>query len=402
MLTGTKPKDQKLQLDDVIFIPPRLKTITINGAIKRPGIYELKHNEDFKDFLGIIGGLKNTAYLDRCQVDRIVPFENREKMEMDRIYVDINLNKIIDGEEEFALLDGDRINIFSITDMRQNVVEIYGAVSRPGQYDLGDSLKISELINKADGLIGDAYLERADIIRIKSDLSEQLIKISLKSALDGNLNNDLQLKGSDKVQIYSKMDMISKKYVSIIGHVQNPGQYTLQDNLTLYDLIFKAGGFFDEDFKKQAYLERAELIRINDKRAKKLIPFNLDLVLNNESIADMILKSGDVVRIYSAEEIEGNMRYVKISGHVKAPGMYELYSENMRFSDLVFKAGGFDDLIFKSQTLLSRADIYRYEKNRINKKIINLNLGVILDDENNEQNIFLMPGDEIKIYSKSF
>ena len=60
---------------------------------------------------------------------------------MDRIYVDINLNKIIDGEEEFALLDGDRIKIFSITDMRQNVVEIYGAVSRPGQYDLGDSFE---------------------------------------------------------------------------------------------------------------------------------------------------------------------------------------------------------------------------------------------------------------------
>ena len=400
LLTGTKPKDQKLQLDDVIFIPPRLKTIAINGAVKRPGIYELKQNENFENFLGIIGGLKNTAYLDRCQVDRVIPFENREETDIDRMYVDINLNRIINGEEEFALLDGDRINIFSITDMRQNVVEIYGAVTRPGRYDLGDSLKISELINKADGLLGDAYLERADVIRTKPDLSIELIKVNLKSALKGDLKNDLQLKGSDKVQVYGKMDMISTKYVSIIGHVQNPGQYTLQDNLTLYDLIFKAGGFLDQDFKNQAHLDRAELIRMNDGLSKKIIPFNLDLVLSNKSIADTILKSGDVVRIYSAQEIEGNIQYVTISGHVKVPGRYELYSENMRFSDLVFKAGGFEDLIFKSQTMLSRADIYRYEKNRINKKIIKVNLGAILEDEQHEENIFLMPEDEIKIYSK--
>ena len=76
----------------------------------------------------------------------------------------------------------------------------------------GIPLKISELINKADGLIGDAYLERAsNIIRIKPDLSEQLIRVNLKSALDGNLKNDLQLKGSDKVQVYGKMDMVQQK-----------------------------------------------------------------------------------------------------------------------------------------------------------------------------------------------
>ena len=78
LLTGKKPEDQKLQHDDVIFIPQRLKTISIQGAVKRPGIYELKNDETLSDLFEIGGGLKNTAYLDRAQIDRIVPFEERK------------------------------------------------------------------------------------------------------------------------------------------------------------------------------------------------------------------------------------------------------------------------------------------------------------------------------------
>ena len=79
LLTGKKPKDQKLQLDDVIYIPNRLKTVTIKGEINRPGIYELKSDESLKDLLKMAGGLKITAYLDRAQIDRIVPLKNGMK-----------------------------------------------------------------------------------------------------------------------------------------------------------------------------------------------------------------------------------------------------------------------------------------------------------------------------------
>ena len=102
------------------------------------------------------GDLKMTAYLGRSQIDRIVPF-GEEKLGMDRMYVDVNLENIIKAENNFELIDGDCIQIFSILDARQNVVELTGAVAH-GIYHLGDSLKIKDLINKADGLLGDAYL----------------------------------------------------------------------------------------------------------------------------------------------------------------------------------------------------------------------------------------------------
>ena len=158
LLTGKRPKDEKLQLDDVIYIPRRLKTISIEGAINRSAIYELKPQESLIDLIEMAGDLKMTAYLGRSQIDRIVPFGEREKLGMDRMYVDVNLENIIKAENNFELIDGDRIQIFSILDARQNVVELTGAVTRPGIYHLGDSLKIKDLINKADGLLGDAYL----------------------------------------------------------------------------------------------------------------------------------------------------------------------------------------------------------------------------------------------------
>ena len=223
MLTGKKPEDQKLQLDDVIFIPRRQKTVRIEGEINRSGIYELKRDESLADFISIAGDLKITAYLDRAQIDRIVPFEDRENLGMDRMYTDVNLEKILKSEDAFPLQDGDRIQIFSVLENRQNVVDLQGSVTRPGSYDLGNSLKLSELINKADGILGDAYLDRLDIVRMKPDFSEELIKLNLGEALNKNPDHDIDLQGLDRVRIYGITEMVPRTYVAILGHVKRPG-----------------------------------------------------------------------------------------------------------------------------------------------------------------------------------
>ena len=402
LLSGQKPNDQKLQLDDVIFIPRRLKTVSIEGEINRSGIYELKPKESLADLIAMAGDLKVTAYLDRAQIDRIVPFENRKELGMDRMYIDVNLEQVQKAEDEFLLQDGDHIQVFSVNDLRQNIVELRGAVARPGRYDLGESLKLSELIKKADGLLGDSYLERVDIVRIKPDLTEELIKLNLGQALEGDLKNDINLQGLDKVQIYGMAEMAPKTYVAIKGHVKRPGLYPLQLNMTLYDLIFKAGGFLDEKYKKLTYLKRAELVRIKvNNNEKEIIPFNLGEVLENQGIANTILRADDEVQIYSINEIEGAKRYVTISGHVKRPGRYELYEDNMSIHDLLFKAGGFDDPIYLSKTFLPRADLIRFDNDRITKSIIPFNLNSVLSDKNNKQNIILLPGDQVRVYPES-
>jgi len=401
LLTGKQPNDIKLQLDDVIFIPKRLKTISINGEVNRPGIYELEYGETLKDIIQISGDLKITADLDRAQIDRIVPFEKRSEMGIDRMITDINLQELMKSNIDFELQDGDQIQIFSVLDTRQNIVNLIGAVTRPGSYDIGDSLRLSDLINKADGLLGDAYLDRVDIVRTNPDLTEELIKLDYKKVIEGNTDNDILLNGLDNVRVYSISEMVKKSYVSINGHVKRPGQFILQKNMSLYDLIFKAGGFLDEEFKNDTYLERAELVRnATDQDEKEIIAFSLDEVINNKGLASEALRAKDAVRIYSIKEVKGEKKYVSIKGHVKKPGKYELYEDNMTIYDLLFKTSGFDDNEFKSATFLERADLIRISSNGVNKTIIPFNLGEVLDHRNDKSNFKLFSGDEIRIYSK--
>ena len=402
MLTGKKPKDLKLQLDDVIFIPRRLKTVTILGEVNREGIYELKSEENLSDLINLAGNLKITAYLKRAQIDRVVPFEDRNKVGMDRMYVDVNLEEIFNSNKDFSINDGDRIKIFSVLDTRQNVVSVNGAITRPGSYDLGNSLKLSELIVNAGGLMGDAYKERVDIVRIKSDFTEQLIKLNLGKALKKDLENDIILKGLDRVRIYSMTEMIPRDFVSISGKVKEPGRYVLQENMNLYDLIFKAGGFKDEKFKKATFLDRADLTRTskNDNK-KEIISFDLGLVLEKKGLANLKLRGDDEIFIYSIQDIKGETRYVGISGFVKKPGRYELFEENMRVYDLLFKAGGLDDPMHRSKTFLNRADLIRFEDDRVTQSIIPINLNEIMEDNTSKQNILLQPGDNLRVYSES-
>ena len=401
LLTGKKPRDEKLQLDDVIFIPKRLKTVTIEGQINRSGIYELKDRETLKDLLSIAGGLKASAYLDRAQIDRIIPFDERLELGMDRMIVDVNLKDILNSKSKFLVNDGDQIRIFSILEQRQNTVTISGAISRPGTYDLGKGLKLSDLVEKADGLLGDAYKERVDVVRTNPDYTESLIKLDLGKALEFEGEENINLQGSDFIRIYGMTEMIPKYYVSIKGHVLRPGRYPLQKGMTLYDLIFKAGGFIDEEFKNKTYLDRAELVRkIKNSDDKEIIPFDLGEVLDKKGLANLELKVDDFVEIYSLADMVGGERWVYISGHVKRPGRYELFEDNMTIYDLLFKSGGFEDPLFRSQTYLNRADLVRYDKDRITQSLIPFSIDAIMDDKNNEQNITLMHGDEIKVYSE--
>ena len=119
--------------------------------------------------------------------------------------------------------------------------------------------------------------------RIKPDFNELLIKLNLSRAIDGDPDNDIYLNGMDRVRVYAMSEMVQKSFVSITGHVKQPGKYLLQDKMTVYDLIFKAGGYLDDNFKKDSYLKRAELVRVNDDSGEKIIiPFNLEDVLEKK------------------------------------------------------------------------------------------------------------------------
>ncbi|MBO6761089.1 MAG: SLBB domain-containing protein, partial [Roseivirga sp.] len=158
--TGIQKGNKRLRNGDVIMVKPYQKRVELEGEVKRPGLFELKETETFEDVLLYAGGFKNTAYTSLITARR-----NGDK---EREVVDINQSEF----ESFELKDGDVFQVTPILDRYKNRVQIEGAIYREGEYELTEDLTLKLLIEKADGLRGDAFLNRATIYRTNEDFSQ--------------------------------------------------------------------------------------------------------------------------------------------------------------------------------------------------------------------------------------
>ena len=283
---------------------------------------------------------------------------------MDRMLVDINLEEIMKSKDDYPIQDGDHVRLFSILKMRENTVTISGSVVRPGTYDLGDGLRLKDLIQRAKGLIGDAYLERADVVRVNADFTEKLLKLDIQAVMDNSADHNMLLQPMDRVRIYSLTEMVAPRFVSINGYVQNPGRYPLRDNMNLYDLVFYGGGLADDEWLDKAFMGRADLIRQDkDNITSRVIPFDLGELINNpdDPSKNWTLQTEDNVRIYS-NAIFNVAKDININGSVNSPGVYTLKS-NMTIKDLILEAGGVSKDVYSYKIEVARIDPTNTNKN---------------------------------------
>ncbi|HCL00440.1 MAG TPA: sugar transporter [Candidatus Marinimicrobia bacterium] len=355
LLKGHTNKSIRLQNNDHIFIPLRGKTVAISGQVNRSAIYELKGNENVSNLINYAGGLKPEAYMKRFQIERIIPYKERKDPSIAKKVIDENLTDVIEGKGIIDLADGDKVKIFSILDIFENVVKIDGSVYQPGTYELGGSLQtVKDLIMKADSLTGEAYLPKAELYRLNLDGSERLITLNLEKALANDSYNNIYLQREDSLRIFSVHEIEYGNRVSISGKVRNPGYYFLVDSMTVYDLLFKGGGLLDREYLRDVYLERADLVRQADNNVKKkIIPFNLKEVLEKKGISNMFLRPQDQIIIYPVDVKEFRNQYVTINGFVKKPGKY-WFRENMNLKDLILQAGGYKEEAYLSEIEVNR------------------------------------------------
>jgi polysaccharide export outer membrane protein len=354
LLEGKLIGDVRLQNNDMIFIPPRKKSVSIKGEVLRPAIYELKENENLEKLLHFSGGLKTTAYIGRAQVERIIPFDQREKYSVEKEILDIDLTSFIRKMvSDISLYDKDIITVFPIIDKIENSVTIQGAVRRPGNYDLNKAATITDLIEEADGLLPETYYGKADIFRTMPDQSHKFISIDLAKAVDGDPVNNIRLEGRDVVKIYSVYELVDKQSVSISGYVKNPFSLPYADNLTLYDMVFRAGGLQDPVFRGRAFVLRGDLIRVNpDGLTTRIIPFDLEKLLYEKTF-NMDLKPGDNIYIYNANVEKILDKFITVGGQVRSPGRFQL-NTNMTVMDAILQAGGFTEDALRTEVYVSR------------------------------------------------
>lgn len=361
LLDGDTRNDIRLEQGDIVYVPLAGPMVTVRGQVRRPAQYELKADEDLRDAIRFAGGLAPDAFVQRIQVDRILPPEERRPGH-ERVLIDVDLSSLDEQAEPFALKDGDVVRVFGVSEERRNRVAIQGRVWRPGVYEFRPGMTVWNLIDRADGLMPEAFPAVAHVFRLNlEDQTLELRRVSLRRDESGQPEQDLALADLDSVVVYGRDELLNPREVSILGAVKEPGTYTLAEDMTVEDLILAAGGF-----KKGALGLEAEVMRIEaGVERSDTLARSYRVALGGELPSDLGRRSDDgAVSSLTAGELTPADRFmledqdrvfvrqrpgysppatVQVSGNVLYPGSYGLTSRDERLSSVIERAGGLTD-----------------------------------------------------------
>lgn len=330
IMKGKTQDDIRLQEGDVIIVPAYEALVQISGNVKRPMKFEMKKNETLATLINYAGGFSADAYTRSLRVVR----QNGEEYE-------INTVKEIDYSA-YPMRNGDVVTAEAILNRFTNKLEVRGAVYRPGIYQLnGEINTVRALVNEAKGLTGDAFTNRAVLQREREDLTTEIISVDVRSIMAGT-SPDIPLQKNDILYIPSIHDLEDRGDVVIFGEVAKPDSYSYSDNMTLEDLIIRAGGL----------RESASTVRVDVSRRIK----DPKSTHSTDSIGQMFtfaLKDGFVIdgeqgftlQPYDQVFVRRSPGYqaqqnVRVTGEVIFGGTYAMTTTEERLSDLVKKAGG--------------------------------------------------------------
>lgn len=331
LLNGRLAGNINLEDDDVIHVEPYDCLVGITGNVKRPMFYEMRKTETVGTLLKYAGGYTGDAYKRSVRLVRQTgerySVHNIDEFEMNAFTID----------------DGDAVSVDAILNRYENMVEIRGAVFRPGQFNIsGDVCSVRTLIQAADGLTEDAFLDHAIIHRLKADRTLEVIPIDVKGIMDGNVA-DVPLKNEDVVFIPTQEELRKTRYFTITGQVMTPGSYEYADNTTIEDLIVMAGGLRDG-----ASLARVDISRrIND-------PYSTAKTRDIAETFQFDIKDGLVIRKggeafylepYDVVHVRRSPSYVmpkniRVTGEVNYEGAFTIEKKDLRLTDAIRMAGG--------------------------------------------------------------
>lgn len=411
LVSGSQSDNVGLKDNDVIRIPAYTNRVTVEGEVKRPGIFEMKKGEHFSDLLNFASGFNEFAYTASVNV--------LQKTGKEFKVADIQAAQY----GNYTPLNGDVFRITKILNRFENRIIIDGAVFRPDTYSYHQGMRVSDLIQQAEGLKEDAYLKRARIIRLKEDLTTEIVNVDLAKAMNADVNANVELKKEDVVTVYSILDFKEEFKVTIDGEIKKPDVYDYQDNLTLNDLIVAAGGLTGSASKR---VEIARMIRaenIDETNPNKVELFNIEISPeSNEQSSNFELKPFDVVNIRRMA-VADKPEMVTIIGSVAYPGKYVLATKKEKIFDVIKRAGGLtstasldgvkikrpikkdqiEDIENVSLNLGEKDSIQNKLENKLKKDLkfatIPVDWGKVVRNPNSNANMTLLPGDEIEVSS---
>ena len=344
ILNGRQTGNIRLADNDFIVVEPYDCLVNITGKVKRPMFYEMRKDESIGTLLKYTGGFTGDAYTKSVRVFR----------KTGRQYSVFNVGEF--DMDTFHVTDGDSVAVDSILDRYENTVELKGAVFRAGKYQLGGNITtVRSLLDAAEGVTEEAFLNRAVMHRMKSDRTLEVLSVDVKGILDGTAA-DIPLRENDILFIPSKQESQTERTITIHGEVMHPGIYQYADNETIEDFILQAGGL-----KENASTVKVDVARrvSNPKAlvADSVIARTYTLELKDGFVIDG--EPGFTLMPFDEVYVRQSPGYYKqqnviIDGEVMFGGSYTLSKKDQRLSDLVKMAGGVNDRAFTQGAKLER------------------------------------------------
>ena len=371
IMKGRTQDDIRMQEGDVVIVPAYEALVKISGKVKRPMRYEMKKDESLSTLIAYAGNFEADAYIQSLRIVR----QNGQEYE-------VNTVKSIDYSV-YKMRNGDIVTAEAILNRFTNKLEVRGAVYRPGIYQLNGQLNtVRELVSEAQGLTGDAFLNRSVLYRQREDLTTEVLPVDIRSIMNGTSPN-IALQKNDILYIPSIHDLEDRGGITIYGEVAKPESYPYADNMTLEDLIIQAGGL-----REAASTVRVDVARrikdpnstISTDTIGKMYSFSLKDGFVIDGQPGFVLQPYDEVYVRRSPGYQAQQN-VSVGGEILFGGTYALTSREERLSQLVQKAGGATNYAYLRGAKLTRvanAD----EKRRMNDviRLMNRQLGEAMMD----------------------
>ena len=344
ILNGKLSGNVRLADNDVIVVGPYDCLVNVAGKVKRPMFYEMKKSESVGTVLKYAGGFTGDAYKKSVKVVRKAGSK----------YSIFNVGEF--DVNTFKIEDEDSIAVDSVIPRYSNMVEIKGAVFRPGMYQVGgDITGVRSLLEHADGVTEDAFVKHAVMHRMKFDRTLEVIQVDVEGIMTGRVA-DIPLKNEDVLYIPSKKDLLEQQTLTIHGEVLYPGTYAFADNTTVEDLIIQAGGLTDAASVMKVDVSR----RISDRQARSVsdtIANTYTFKLKDGCVIDgtpgFTLQPYDEVYVRTSPGFSAQKNVI-VEGEVLFGGTYTLAKKTQRLSEIIKQAGGLTTTAYAKGARLER------------------------------------------------
>lgn len=344
ILNGKLTGNIRLADNDVIVVGPYDCMVEVTGNVKRPMYYEMKKTESVSSALKYAGGFTSEAYTKSLRVSR----KNGNKLSV------FNVGEF--DMTSFKIADGDIVSAETIITRYENMVEVKGAVFRPGMYQLGgDITTVASLLKACEGVTEEAFTNRAVMHRMNSDRTLKVISIDIKGIIAGT-TPDIPLENEDVLFIPTKSEMQNDRTLTIHGEVMYPGVYNYADNETLEDFILQAGGLKETastvkvDVSRRIYNPKA---LSTDSIMAKTYSFSLKEGFVVDGEPGFTLEPYDEVYVRRSPGYEQQQNVI-VEGEVNFPGTYALNKRQTRLSEIIKSAGNPNSMAYIKGARLER------------------------------------------------